>query len=71
MKLLVPKETDWIKRGLHQQHHLMDRTALREHDVHVINRGAKYKCQGISNGDNESLNLAIVPGTNKMKMLRR
>jgi predicted HTH domain antitoxin len=25
-------------------------------------------CQGISNGDNESLNLAIVPGTNKMKM---
>jgi hypothetical protein len=25
MKLLVLQETDWIKRGQHQHHHLMDR----------------------------------------------
>jgi len=36
MKLLVLQETDWIKRGPHQQHHLMDRMALRGHEVHVI-----------------------------------
>ncbi len=28
MKLLVLQETDWIKRGPHQQHHLMDRMVL-------------------------------------------
>lgn len=28
MKLLVPQETNWIKRGPHQQYHLMDRMAL-------------------------------------------
>ncbi|MDP2766959.1 MAG: hypothetical protein Q8O41_05860 [Candidatus Methanoperedens sp.] len=36
MKLLVLQETDWIKRGPHQQHHLMDRMALRGHEIHVI-----------------------------------
>lgn len=36
MKLLVLQETDWLKRGPHQQHHLMDRMALRGHEVHVI-----------------------------------
>ena len=29
MKLLVLQETDRIKRGPHQQHHLMDRMALK------------------------------------------
>ena len=28
MKILLLQETDWIKRGSHQQHHLMDRMAL-------------------------------------------
>ena len=36
MKLLVLQETDWIKRGPHQQHHLMDRMALKGHEVRVI-----------------------------------
>ncbi len=36
MRILVLQETDWIKRGPHQQHHLMDRMALRGHEVHVI-----------------------------------
>ncbi|HEY9246334.1 MAG TPA: glycosyltransferase family 4 protein [Candidatus Methanoperedens sp.] len=36
MKILVLQETDWIKRGIHQQHHLMDRMALRGHEIRVI-----------------------------------
>jgi hypothetical protein len=34
MKFLVLQETDWIKRGAHQQHHLMDRMGeLRYYDL--------------------------------------
>lgn len=36
MNILVLQETDWIKRGPHQQHHLMDRMALRGHEIRVI-----------------------------------
>ena len=36
MRILLLQETDWIKRGPHQQHHLMDRMALKGHKVHVI-----------------------------------
>lgn len=36
MRILVVQETDWIKRGPHQQHHLVDRMALRGHEVRVI-----------------------------------
>lgn len=36
MNILVLQETDWIKRGPHQQHHLMDRMALKGHQVRVI-----------------------------------
>src|SRR3990172_5604467 len=43
MKLLVLQETDWIKRGLHQQHHLMDRMALRGHEIHVIDYDYLWK----------------------------
>ena len=43
MKLLVLQETDWIKRGPHQQHHLMDRMALRGHEIHVIDYDYLWK----------------------------
>jgi len=36
MRILVVQEADWLKRGPHQQHHLMDRMALRGHEVRVI-----------------------------------
>lgn len=36
MRILAVQETDWIERGPHQQHHLMDRMALRGHEVRVI-----------------------------------
>lgn len=36
MKILVIQETDWITRGPHTQHHLMDRMALKGHKIRVI-----------------------------------
>lgn len=36
MKILVVQESDWIERNPHQQHHLMDRLAIRGHEIHVI-----------------------------------
>ena len=48
MKLLVLQETDWIKRGPHQQHHLMDRMAIKGHEIRVIDH------EYIRRYDNES-----------------
>jgi glycosyltransferase involved in cell wall biosynthesis len=36
MKILFTQETDWLKRGPHQQHHLADRLSLRGHEIRVI-----------------------------------
>lgn len=36
MKILAVQETDWIKRGPHQQHHLLERMSKKGHRVHVI-----------------------------------
>ncbi|NQS89379.1 glycosyltransferase, partial [Patescibacteria group bacterium] len=36
MRILVVQETDWIKRGPHQQHHLMERLSLKGHKIRVI-----------------------------------
>jgi glycosyltransferase involved in cell wall biosynthesis len=36
MKILAVQETDWIKRGPHQQHHLLERISTKGHTVHVI-----------------------------------
>ncbi len=43
MKILVIQETDWIKRGPHTQHHLMDRMALRGHQIRVIDYDYLWK----------------------------
>ena len=43
MNLLILQETDWIKRGPHQQHHLMDRMALRGHKIRVIDHEFLWK----------------------------
>jgi len=43
MRILVLQETDWIRRGPHQQHHLMDRMALRGHDIHIIDYDYLWK----------------------------
>jgi len=36
LKILVVQESDWLERGVHQQHHLMDRLSLRGHKVRAI-----------------------------------
>ena len=36
MKILVVQESDWLERNPHQQHHLMERMALRGHQIKVI-----------------------------------
>lgn len=36
MRILLVQDSDWLERGPHQQHHLMDRLSLRGYDVRVI-----------------------------------
>lgn len=36
MKILVVQESDWIERGPHQNHHLMERLSKKGHEVRVI-----------------------------------
>ena len=36
MRILVVQESDWLERNPHQQHHLMERMALRGHEIKVI-----------------------------------
>jgi glycosyltransferase involved in cell wall biosynthesis len=43
MKILVVQESDWIKRGPHQQHHLMERLSLKGHEIRVIDYPILWK----------------------------
>ena len=36
MKILVVQESDWLEKGPHQSHHLMERMSARGHEVRVI-----------------------------------
>jgi len=36
MKILVLQESDWVERGPHQNHHLMERLAARGHEIRVV-----------------------------------
>ncbi len=36
MRIIVVQETDWLRRGPHQQHHLFERLSLRGHEVIVL-----------------------------------
>ena len=36
MRILVVQESDWIARGPHQSHHLMERLSKRGHEIKVI-----------------------------------
>lgn len=36
MKILLVQESDWLERNPHQQHHLMERMAIRGHEIRVI-----------------------------------
>ncbi len=36
MDIIVVQETDWLRRGPHQQHHLFERLSLRGHTITVL-----------------------------------
>ncbi|GAB4474071.1 MAG: glycosyltransferase [Anaerolineae bacterium] len=36
MHIIVVQETDWLRRGPHQQHHLFERLSLRGHHITVL-----------------------------------
>jgi len=43
LKILVVQESDWLERGVHQQHHLMERLSLRGHEVHAIDFETRWR----------------------------
>jgi glycosyltransferase involved in cell wall biosynthesis len=46
MRILVVQESDWIARGPHQSHHLMERLSKRGHEIRVIDYEILWKTQG-------------------------
>ena len=36
MRIIIVQETDWLRRGPHQQHHLFERLSLRGHEITVL-----------------------------------
>ena len=45
MKILLVQESDWLTKGPHQQHHLMDRLSLKSHEIRVIDFEIAWKTQ--------------------------
>jgi len=45
MRILLVQESDWLARGPHQQHHLVDRLSLKGHQIRVIDYEISWKEQ--------------------------
>ena len=43
MRILVVQESDWVRRGPHQNHHLMERLSRKGHEVRVIDYEIMWK----------------------------
>jgi len=43
MRILVVQESDWIERGPHHSHHLMERLSKRGHEIRVIDHEILWK----------------------------
>jgi glycosyltransferase involved in cell wall biosynthesis len=43
MRILVVQESDWLEKGPHQSHHLMERLSLRGHQILVIDYEILWK----------------------------
>ncbi|OBZ34826.1 glycosyltransferase family 4 protein [Methanohalophilus sp. DAL1] len=43
MKILVVQESDWIERGPHNSHHIMERLSIRGHEIRVIDYEILWK----------------------------
>ncbi len=46
VKILLVQDTDWLLRGPHQQHHLMEKLSLMGHEVRVIDYELLWRTQG-------------------------
>jgi glycosyltransferase involved in cell wall biosynthesis len=46
VKILIIQESDWLKRGPHQQHQLADRLSLRGHQIRVVDYEILWREQG-------------------------
>lgn len=46
MRVLLVQDTDWLVRGPHQQHHLMERLSLKGHEIRVIDYELLWTTQG-------------------------
>lgn len=46
MKILLVQESDWLERGPHQQHQLMERLSLKGHEIRVIDYEIRWRAQG-------------------------
>lgn len=46
MKILLVQESDWLKKGPHQQHQLADRLSLRGHQIRAIDYEILWRTQG-------------------------
>ena len=46
MRILVVQESDWIARGPHQSHHLMERLSARGHEIIVVDFEIEWRKRG-------------------------
>jgi len=46
MRILLVQESDWLKKGPHQQHHLIDRLSLKSHQIRVIDYEIRWQTSG-------------------------
>lgn len=82
MKILFLQETDWIKRGPHQQHHLADKLSMRGHEIMVIDYEFTWRKDGnkelfsprkiftnVGRTDNNSKILLVRPSIVKIPLL--
>ena len=46
MRILVVQESDWLEKGPHQSHHLMERLSAKGHEVRVIDFEILWKNHG-------------------------
>ena len=48
MRILVVQESDWLEKGPHQSHHLMERLSARGHEIRVIDFEILWRQKGRS-----------------------
>ena len=46
MRILIVQESDWVKRGPHNQHHLAEKLSLRGHKICVIDHEILWRIEG-------------------------